>query len=90
MLYKIVSALLLLVICSFFTALSSPAQPPLPDTVKLTVKEAEDQFFKNNLQIIIQRFNIDNASAQIITARLFANPDFGFNKACEKRGRSGI
>jgi len=79
MFYKIVSALLLLVICSFFTAPCALAQPPLPDTLKITVKEAEDQFLKNNLQIIIQRFNIDNASAQIITARLFPNPDFNFN-----------
>ena len=79
MFYKIVSALLLLVICSFFTVLSSAAQPPLPDTLKLTVREAEDQFLKNNLQIIIQRFNIDNAGAQIITARLFPNPDFNFS-----------
>src|SRR6202789_1481259 len=79
MFYKIVSALLLLVICSFFTVLSALAQPPLPDTLKITVKEAEDQFLKNNLQIIIQRFNIDNANAAIITARLFPNPDFNFN-----------
>src|SRR6185503_3708301 len=79
MFYKIVSALLLLVVCSFFTVLSSAAQPPLPDTLKITVKEAEDQFLKNNLQIIIQRFNVDNAGAQVITARLFANPDFSFN-----------
>jgi len=62
----------------FFTVSLASAQPPLPDTLKLTVKEAEDQFLKNNLQIIIQRFNIDNASAQIITARLFPNPDFNF------------
>ena len=79
MFYKIVSAFLLLVVCSFFTVLSSAAQPPLPDTLKITVKEAEDQFLKNNLQIIIQRFNVDNAGAQVITARLFANPDFNFN-----------
>jgi len=79
MFYKIVSAVLLLVICSFFTVSLASAQPPLPDTLKLTVKDAEDQFLKNNLQIIIQRFNIDNASAQIITARLFPNPDFNFN-----------
>jgi cobalt-zinc-cadmium efflux system outer membrane protein len=77
--YKTVTALLLLVICSFFTAPFASAQPLLPDTLKLTVKQAEDLFLKNNLQIIIQRFNIDNANAQIITARLFPNPDFNFN-----------
>jgi cobalt-zinc-cadmium efflux system outer membrane protein len=49
------------------------------DTLRLTVKQAEDRFIKNNLQLIIQRYNIDNASAQIITARLFQNPDFSFN-----------
>ncbi len=48
------------------------------DTVKLTVKQAEDMFLKNNLQLIIQRYNIDNASAQVITAKLFPNPDFSF------------
>lgn len=54
------------------------AQAPA-DTLKLTVKQAEDQFLKNNLQLIIQRYNIDNASAQIITAKLFNNPDFSFS-----------
>jgi cobalt-zinc-cadmium efflux system outer membrane protein len=54
------------------------AQAPVSDTLKLTVKQAEDLFLKNNLRLIIQRYNIDNASAQIITARLFNNPDFSF------------
>ncbi|MDP9080986.1 MAG: TolC family protein [Bacteroidota bacterium] len=49
------------------------------DTVKLNIKQAEDLFLKNNLQLIIQRYNIDNANAQVITARLFNNPDFNFS-----------
>lgn len=57
---------------------SAGAQIPANDTVKLTIKQAEDQFLKNNLRLIIQRYNIDNASAQVITARLFPNPDFSF------------
>jgi len=48
------------------------------DTLKLDVKEAENQFLKNNLTLIAQHYNIDNASAQVITARLFPNPDFNF------------
>lgn len=48
------------------------------DTLKLDIKEAESQFLKNNLTIIAQHYNIDNASAQVITARLFPNPDFTF------------
>lgn len=52
---------------------------PRSDTLKITIKQAEDQFLKNNLLLIIQRYNIDNAGAQVITARLFPNPNFNFS-----------
>src|ERR1700743_420170 len=52
---------------------------PASDTLTITIKQAEDRFLKNNLQLIAQRYNIDNASAAVITARLFTNPDFSFN-----------
>jgi cobalt-zinc-cadmium efflux system outer membrane protein len=60
-------------------AAKANAQAAASDTLKLTVKQAEDLFLKNNLQLIIQRYNIDNANAQVITARLFPNPDFNFS-----------
>ncbi|HVS93055.1 MAG TPA: TolC family protein [Mucilaginibacter sp.] len=70
-------------ICSllFFIAAGSKvsAQGLNTDTLKLTLKQADDQFLKNNLQLIAQRYNIDIASAGVITARLFQNPDFNFN-----------
>ena len=71
----------LLIPLFFLFVINSPAkaQGMPPDTLKLTIKQAEDRFLKNNLQVIIQRFNIDNASAQIITAKLFPNPDFSFS-----------
>jgi len=62
------------------------AQSQAGDTLKLTIKQAEDQFLKNNLQLIIQRYNIDNASAQVITARLFPNPDFNFSNGIYANG----
>ena len=62
------------------------AQTPASDTIKLTVRQAEDQFIKNNLSLIIARYNIDNASAQIITARLFQNPDFSFANGIHASG----
>ena len=62
------------------------AQTPVSDTLKLTVKQAEDQFLKNNLSLIVSRYNIDNASAQVITARLFQNPDFSFNNGIHATG----
>ncbi len=46
------------------------------DTLRLTLKQTEAQFLKNNLDLIVQRYNVDNAQAQVITARLFNNPDF--------------
>lgn len=69
--------LLVQVIC-WGAILSANAQTS-SDTLKITVKQAEDLFLKNNLQLIAQKYNIDNATAQIITARLFQNPDFNFN-----------
>jgi cobalt-zinc-cadmium efflux system outer membrane protein len=53
-------------------------QSPGSDTLKMTLKETEAQFLKNNLDLIIQHYSIDQAQAQIITARLFNNPDFSF------------
>ena len=49
---------------------------PVSDTLKLTVKQAEDLFLKNNLQLIAQHYNIGIADAQVITTKLFPNPDF--------------
>jgi len=71
--------LFILPVCLLLTVSGAFAQGPQPDTLKLSITQAEDLFLKNNLQIIIQRYNIDNASAQVITARLFPNPDFSFN-----------
>jgi len=59
---------------------------PGTDTLKLTLKQAEDQFLKNNLTLIAQRYNIDIAGAQVITARLFQNPDFSFANGIHATG----
>jgi len=48
---------------------------PVSDSLKLTVKQAEDLFLKNNLQLIAQHYNIGIAETQVITAKLFPNPD---------------
>ncbi|SDD35393.1 outer membrane protein, cobalt-zinc-cadmium efflux system [Mucilaginibacter pineti] len=55
---------------------SAHAQTPGNDTLKLSLKETEERFVNNNLALIIQRYEISQAQAQIITARLFNNPDF--------------
>jgi len=78
MIIKAVRILLLVtVLCIASSYLQ--AQTLNTDTLTLTLKQAENQFIQNNLQLIIERYNIDNASAQVITARLFPNPDFNFS-----------
>ena len=69
----------LFLFCCLVAGVKGYAQNSPTDTLKFTLKQAEDQFLKNNLTLIIQRYNIDNASAGVITARLFNNPDFSFN-----------
>jgi cobalt-zinc-cadmium efflux system outer membrane protein len=49
------------------------------DTLSITIKQAEDQFLKINLSLIANHYNIDNATAQLTTARLFNNPNFSFS-----------
>lgn len=57
------------------------AQSPASDTLKLSIKQAEDLFLKNNLQLVAQHYNIGIAETQVITAKLFPNPDFSIATA---------
>lgn len=75
---KTIRVLFLLLMAMPALALKVYAQDIPIDTLKLSIKQAEDRFIKNNLRLIAQRYNIDNASAQVITAKLFNNPDFSF------------
>ncbi|MGZ3872819.1 MAG: TolC family protein [Mucilaginibacter sp.] len=79
MLKRVVLAILFIQTGFIFGASKVQAQVMVSDTLRLTIKQAEELFLKNNLQLIIQRYNIDNANAQVITARLFPNPDFNFS-----------
>ncbi|MDB5130733.1 MAG: outer membrane protein cobalt-zinc-cadmium efflux system [Mucilaginibacter sp.] len=76
---KIICAIVLLQMGFMLVNFPAHAQGRLTDTVKLTIKQAEDRFLKNNLQLMAQRYNIDIAGAQVITAKLFTNPDFSIN-----------
>ncbi|MCX6221217.1 MAG: TolC family protein [Bacteroidia bacterium] len=48
------------------------------DTLKITIKQAENIFIKENLTLLAQKFNVDATKALIIQARLFPNPTFEF------------
>ena len=49
------------------------AQSPQPTT--LTIKQAEELFFKNNFLLLAQQYNIDKAGAQVIQAKVYPNPE---------------
>jgi cobalt-zinc-cadmium efflux system outer membrane protein len=58
------------------TALSTFAQQPRQDTLRLTLNDAEKMFLDSNLQLLAQRYNIDAQQALVIQARLYPNPNF--------------
>ncbi len=83
---KFVGAIILIQLSFMAVGTAIFAQAPATDTLNITIKQAEDQFIKNNLQLIIQKYSIDNANAQIITAKLFPNPDFNFSNGVYATG----
>ncbi len=44
----------------------------------LTLQECEQQFLKNNLFLLASHYNIDAAQAQVLQAKIWDNPNFGF------------
>lgn len=47
------------------------------DSIAISLPDAEMLFQKNNLQLLAQQYSIDSAKANLITAKLFDNPQFG-------------
>ena len=47
------------------------------DTLKITVEQAEEQFFEKNLFLLAERCNIDITDAAIVQAKLLNNPTIG-------------
>lgn len=48
------------------------------DTLSLTLKGTEETFLKNNLDLLIQQTEIEQSRAEIITAKLFENPELSY------------
>lgn len=47
-------------------------------TISLSLPEAEKRFVQNNYQLIAQQYQTDQARAEVITARLFDNPEISY------------
>ena len=63
----------------FLFIITTPLLYALPveeDTLRISKKEAEALFLNNNLDLIIQKLNIQQEEAQIIQAKLWPNPEF--------------
>jgi len=58
------------------TSISSKAQSPA--IKKISLNEMQQLFVKNNYQLIAARFQVDQAKADIITAKLFDNPELSY------------
>lgn len=55
-------------------------KPLAGDTLKISQKEAEGLFLNNNLDLLAQKLNIQQAEAQIVQARLWPNPEFSIDE----------
>ncbi|HEX8349739.1 MAG TPA: TolC family protein, partial [Hymenobacter sp.] len=64
----------LLLLTGAAQATTPAATPAPPDTVQLTLLQAEQRFVQNNLSLLAQQYNVTAAEAQIQQARLWDNP----------------
>jgi outer membrane protein, heavy metal efflux system len=51
------------------------------DTVRITLADCEKQFLDKNLQLLVEKYNIDISRAQLIQARLYNNPNLQLSAA---------
>lgn len=45
------------------------------EAITLTIKQAEELFFKNNFMLLAQQYNINKADAAIIQSKVYPNPE---------------
>lgn len=48
------------------------------DTLKLNLQQSEKLFLEGNYELIAQRYQTDQAKAEVITAKLFDNPEIAY------------
>ncbi len=49
----------------------------IPDSLALTLRQADSLFLRNNLLLLAERFRIDASQAQVLQASLYDNPTVG-------------
>ena len=68
------SKLYQLLLCFALLSFAEKVSAQSPDTLQLTLPQAEKLFLQHNYQLIAQSYQTDQARADIITAKLFDNP----------------
>jgi cobalt-zinc-cadmium efflux system outer membrane protein len=63
-----------------FCLLSSPIIAQSSDSLKISISDAEQQFVKNNLTLLAQKYNIEASKAAIIQAKLLPNPEINIEQ----------
>lgn len=75
---------MLLLMVSAITLIPKPARAQnkgtdtAPDTLRLTLQQAEQLFLENNYLLLAQKFNINTSEAAVEQAKLWSNPVFSF------------
>ncbi|HXS55648.1 MAG TPA: TolC family protein, partial [Hanamia sp.] len=67
--------------CACFSYAQDDLPENKPDTLAITLQQAEALFLNKNLSLIAQKYSIDSAKATVITARLYDNPEFDYSNA---------
>ncbi|MFC0186045.1 outer membrane protein, cobalt-zinc-cadmium efflux system [Pseudarcicella hirudinis] len=57
-----------------------PAFAQKADSLSITLPQAEEQFIRNNLVLLAQKFNIDASKAAILQAKLLPNPSINIEQ----------
>jgi cobalt-zinc-cadmium efflux system outer membrane protein len=77
-----ITTVLLFVLAGKFNQLHAQTNNPLvADTLHLTLDSAEARFLRQNFQLLAQKYNVDATKAQIIQAKLYANPNLAVSTA---------
>ncbi len=78
LLIKKVMLCLLLAQAMCCAAQQDERQPVFTDSLSLKLDSAEAMFLRNNFLLLAQKYNVSMATAQVVQARLYPNPNFSF------------
>jgi cobalt-zinc-cadmium efflux system outer membrane protein len=70
----------LLFLSAFYPSFNASAQNKLTDTVMLSLQDAEKLFLDRNFELLVAKYQINEADAAIIQAKLWDNPNLNLEQ----------